>query len=214
MPDIFEKEFDPDAFKINDNSIRKGDDVNLTQKDPSLRRVTIGLGWELKAFDVDVIDLDASCFLLDKNDKTRVDADFVFYNNPEGCDGAVKHNGDSRTGAGDGDDETMTIDLHGVPFDIVKIAFAVTIYGAHEKEQKLGMVSNAYLRILNADNGEEMLRYDITSDLQDRSEQGVIVATLDREGPKWHVRPVCEFVAGGLSELATRYGIVVAEKAS
>ncbi len=111
MADIFDPSLDNVEVEVPHNRIKRNEEVNLTAWDPSMKNLLIGVGWELLAFDGNPIDLDVSCFLLNKNEKTRVDSDFVFYNNTEGCNRAVIHNGDNRTGAGDGDDETIYIKL-------------------------------------------------------------------------------------------------------
>lgn len=209
MVDIFDPELGDVDIKINDNKLVKGDEVNLLQKDPTMKRVLIGLGWDLNAFDSDPLDLDVSCFLLDKHNKTRVNEDFVFYNNLEGSTGAVVHNGDNRTGAGDGDDESISLDLTGIPFDVIRVAFVLSIYQGEEKEQRLAKVRNAYVRLVNLDNNQEILRYEISPDLEDRNETAMIVAYLNREGPKWHFVAVGECVKGGLAKAATDYDIIV-----
>ncbi|MEZ5814594.1 MAG: TerD family protein [Alphaproteobacteria bacterium] len=207
--DIFDTRFEGQAVDLGGNSVFLGDDFNLTGADPTLRRVTIGAGWDVNAFNADALDLDLSLFLLNKENTTRVDADFVFYNQPEALEGGVKHNGDSRTGAGDGDDESALVDFHAVPFDVMQIAIAVTIYKGFEREQNLDMVRNAYIRILNSDTNQELCRYDLDGVLDDKTETGVIVGALNREGPKWHFKPGADLVAGGLSELARRYGLII-----
>jgi tellurium resistance protein TerD len=181
----------------------------LTGADPTLRRVTVGAGWDVNAFNADALDLDLSLFLLNKENTTRVDADFIFYNQPEALEGGVKHNGDSRTGAGDGDDESALVDFHAVPFDVMRIVIAVTIYKGFERDQNLDMMRNAYIRIVNADTGLELCRYDLDGVLDDKTETGVVVGVLNREGPKWHFKPEADLVAGGLSELARRYGLII-----
>lgn len=209
MVDIFDPELEDVDIKINDNKLVKGDEVNLLEKDPTMQRVLIGLGWDLNAFDSDPLDLDVSCFLLDKHEKTRVNEDFVFYNNLEGCNGAIVHNGDNRTGAGDGDDESISLDLTGIPFDVIRVAFVLSIYQGEEKEQRLAKVRNAYVRLVNRDNAQEILRYEISPDLEDRAETAMIVAYLNREGPKWHFVAAGECVKGGLAKVATNYDIIV-----
>lgn len=211
MPDIFDSKFDSKDFKLEGNRVAKGDDVNLNAKDPTLSRIVVGMGWNLNAFNADTLDLDASCFLLNKEGMTRVDEDFVFYNNMEACEKAVRHSGDSRTGAGEGDDESIILDLNGLPYDVARVMFVLSIYQAKEKEQNVGMIRDAYIRVVNADNMHEIVRYEITADLADRTEGAVMVASLDREGPKWHFRPMAEFAPGGLAEFARKYGILVAQ---
>ncbi|MGH1404604.1 MAG: TerD family protein [Alphaproteobacteria bacterium] len=209
MVDIFDKSVENVEIEVSDNKISKGQEVNLRELDPTMTKVVIGLGWKLNAFDTDSLDLDVSCFLLNTEDKTRMDNDFVFYNNLEACDGAVVHNGDNLTGAGDGDDETISIDLNGVPFDIQKIMFVLSIYKGEEKDQNMSKVRNGYIRLLNADNGDQMVRYELNDEVQGRPETGMLVASLNREGPKWHFHAAGEFVQGGLAKIATDYDIIV-----
>ncbi|MCB1562610.1 MAG: TerD family protein [Alphaproteobacteria bacterium] len=209
MSDIFDTRFEGKEVQIDDNKVVIGDDMNLMAKDPSLHNIIIGAGWDVNAFDADVLDLDLSLFFVDKHGQTQADEDFVFYNNPVILDGAVKHHGDSRTGAGDGDDETVTIDLHAVSYEVMQIYLVISVYKGFEKEQNLGQVRNAYLRVMNADTNYELVRYNMDKDLEGRPETGVIAATLTREGPKWHFRPMAEMLEGGLAEIATRTGIII-----
>lgn len=209
MTDIFDTRFEGKDVEITENKIRLGEDLNILAKDPTLTKVLIGVGWDLNAFDSDVLDLDVSLFMIDKNDKTREDSDFVFYNATETLGGAVKHNGDSRTGAGDGDDETILIDLHGVPFDIVTLVFVISIYKGNEKEQRLAQVRNAYIRLMNGDSFHELTRFEMSAEMEDREETAMIVATINREGPKWHFRPAADFAPDGLAEFAKRYGLII-----
>ncbi len=208
MADILDTRYENPEIELTDGKARVGDDVNLTEKDPTLRKVMVGAGWALDVFNAEALDLDVSMFMLDKHGQTRVDEDFVFYNQPTTLDAGVRHGGDSRTGAGDGDDETILIDLHAVPFDIIKIVFTLTIYRGREKQQNMGMVRNAYIRLVNDMGGIELVRYELSKDLEDKMETGMIVASLNREGPKWHFTPIAEFVDEGLKDLCARYGIV------
>lgn len=208
MADILDTRFEGKTVAIGDNIARVGDDINLLLKDPALRKVRVAMGWDLNAFDGVAIDLDVSLFLLGKGDKTRVDEDFVFYNNKEILDGAVRHTGDSRTGAGDGDDESVIIDLTGVPYDVFRIVFALSIYRGDEKQQRLGQIRNAFLRIVNDETGIEILRYPLAN-MEERLEAAMIVGFLNREGPKWHFVPQADFKEGGLASIATGYGIIV-----
>ncbi len=192
------------------NRIKRGEEINLTLKDPTLKEITVGVGWDLKAFESDPLDLDASIFLLDRDDKTRVDEDFIFYNSLQGSDGAVKHLGDNRTGAGDGDDEMMNVNLHALPFDIMKISFVLSIYPNETQEHDFSMVRNVYFRIVNKDNKHEMFRYELDDELG--GGEGLIIAELERIGTDWIFRAIGETVEGGLSAMAQNYGIIVAEQ--
>lgn len=210
MVDIFDPAYDVDVdIKVSDNKMSKGDNVNITAKDPAMKNIVIGMGWQLNAFDADTLDLDVSCFLLNKNMKTRQNEDFVFYNNLQDFDEAVVHNGDSLTGAGEGDDESISIDLTKIPFEITKVMFVFSIYKGEEKEQAMSSVRNSYIRLINASNGQELLRYDLNEDVQGQSETAMLAASLNREGPKWHFEAVGEFVEGGLAKVATDYDMII-----
>ncbi len=212
MADILDTTFEGKEVELTDNKVKVGDDVNLMEKDPSVSKLLVGIGWDLNAFNADSLDLDVSLFMLGKDEKTRMDEDFIFYNQPEGADGGIKHGGDSRSGAGDGDDEVITINLHNVSFEVMKLVFAITIYKGVEKGQNMGMVRNAYIRVVNEANGIELLRYELSKDLEDKLETGMIVASLNREGPKWHFTPIADFATEGLKELAIRYGMTIVQQ--
>ena len=142
--------------------LTKGQKVSLSKGNPGLKDVIIGLGWDVNRYDTGGdFDLDAAAFLLAENGRVTRSEDFVFYGNLQHPSGAVTHLGDNLTGAGDGDDEQIVIDLSLVPADITKIAFTVTIYDAEGRRQNFGQVSNAFIRIYNKSNGEELLRYDL-----------------------------------------------------
>ena len=198
-------------FDNEQNILEKGDYIDLFDKTPGLREVRIGVGWDQKAVEEDMADLDISLFLLDKNDETRIDEDFVFYNNAAACDGAIKHEGDNRTGAGDGDDETVFIDLNGVPFDVLKIMFVLSVYDEDAKGYNLGLARQVYIRLVNKEDGDEILRYPVPeSELEGQT--GILLAGLIREGPKWYFEVFSKAIPGGLAAAATDYGIIVQEQ--
>jgi len=129
-------------------TLNKGGNLSLSKTDPSLTQVLVGLGWDARATDGVDFDLDASAFLLGANDKVRGEHDFIFYNQPRSPEGSVEHTGDNRTGAGDGDDESLKIDLTRLPADVQKIIFTVTIHDAEARRQNFGQVQNAFIRIV------------------------------------------------------------------
>lgn len=202
------------AIAIEDDHkdlVRKGENFSLTNRDPTLRSVIVGAGWEQRSVEKDPIDVDLSCFLLDRNDKTRVDTDFVFYNNPSGSEGAVKLLEDSRGGAGEGDDERIFIDLNGLPFEIIKIMFSITIYDPTHKGHKLGDVRDLYLRVVNYESDEEVARFIVPMD-EVKNYNGIYCAAMLREGPQWFLQPVAEPTNGSLSPIARKYGMLIAEE--
>ena len=143
-------------------SLQKGQKVSLTKGNPGLKNVVVGIGWDVNAFDTGGdFDLDGAAFCLTDSGKVSDQKDFVFFGNLTHPSGSVQHLGDNLTGAGDGDDEQIKIDLSKIPANITKIAFTVTIYEAEARHQNFGQVSNAFVRIFNEENGEELLRYDL-----------------------------------------------------
>lgn len=187
--------------------VKKGEEINITRLDPALREITVGVGWDLKAFEGDPVDVDASIFLLDRNDRTREDEDFVFYNNLTGREGAVRHMGDSRTGAGDGDDEKIVIDLMALPFEVVKIAFVLSIYDLDLNSNNFSLVKNVYFRIVNNETSHETFRFELDEDMGTGT--GLYIGYLERVGSDWMYRALGEPIYGGLSKIATDFGIVV-----
>ena len=212
MTDIFDTRFEGKEVELDDGRVVLGDDMNITAKDPTMHKLMLGMGWDLNVFNADALDLDVSLFLLGKDGLTRTDDDFVFYNQPMTCEGGIRHGGDSRTGAGDGDDESISIDLHLVPFDVMKIVFVLSIYKGLEKNQNMGMVRNSYLRLVNEANNIELVRYELPAVLEDRTETGMIVGSLNREGPKWHFTPLADFAENGLKDIAERFGLIIVQQ--
>lgn len=198
------------AFEGDTNYIKKGEYIDLIEKVPHLKRLMIGVAWQKRLVEGEFLDVDISLFLVDKNGQTRVDEDFVFYNNIKACEGAVHHLGDSRAGAGDGDDENIFIDLNGLPFDIMKIVFVFSLYDPEIKGHHFGMIRKIYFRISNKDDGHEVVRYLIEDD-DHKGGNALIVGSLIREGPKWIFEATCQTLNGGLARVATDYGIIVKE---
>ena len=186
-------------------SLSKGGNVSLSKTDPSLVRVRIGLGWDTRSTDGQDFDLDGSAFLLTDSGRVRSDNDFIFYNNLRSLDGSVLHTGDNRTGEGDGDDESLIVELNNVPMDVTKVAFIVTIHDAVVRRQSFGQVSNAFMRIVNEDTNVEVARYDLTEDAS--TETAMIFGELYRHNGEWKFRAVGQGYAGGLGAMCAQYGI-------
>lgn len=191
--------------------IHKGDYMDLLRKDPTLKRIRIGAGWEQRMMEEERVDIDLSAFVLNLQEQTRVDEDFIFYNNDTGVEGGIKFLGDSRTGAGEGDDEAITIDLNAIPFDISKIVFVLSVYDEELKGHNFSMVRDMFLRVVNEDDQNEICRYIFDGDDEPKGGNGIYVAMLLREGPKWYFEVKAEVINGGLAEIATKYGIIVRE---
>lgn len=187
-------------------SLKKGQKVDLTKGNAGLTKVLIGLGWDTNKYDGGSdFDLDAAAFLLKGDGKARDDKDFVFYGNLKHTSGALEHLSDNLTGEGDGDDEQIRVDLAAVPADIEKIDFTVTIYEAEERKQNFGQVSNAYIRIVDASNDKELIRFDLGEDFS--VETAVVVAELYRHGGEWKFNAIGAGFQGGLQALCKNFGV-------
>jgi len=165
-------------------NLSKGGNINLSKTAPTMNKVDLGLGWNPRVTDGKAFDLDAVAFLTGENGKVRLDGDFIFFNQKTSPCGSVNHNGDNRTGDGDGDDETISVDLSKVPADVAKIVFAVTI---HEGQQ----------------NG----RFDLSED--GSTEVAMIFGELYRHSGEWKFKAVGQGFNGGLGALAASYGVAV-----
>jgi tellurium resistance protein TerD len=188
-------------------SLTKGSNVNLSKEAPGLNKIVVGLGWDARATDGAPFDLDASAFLVKLDGKVRSDSDFCFYNNKVVADGAVQHAGDNTTGAGEGDDETIKVELTRIPADLDKIVFAVTIHEAETRKQNFGQVNHAFIRVVNEENGQEIARYDLSEDAS--VETAMIFGEIYRIGQDWKFKAVGQGFVGGLGPLATSFGVSV-----
>ena len=189
-------------------NLKKGQKVSLTKDNPGLTKVVVGLGWDVNAFDTGGdFDLDAAAFLVTNTGKTSCSEDFVYYGNLSHPSGAVVHQGDNRTGVGEGDDEQIKVDLSKVPANIEKIVFTATIYEAEERRQNFGQVNNAFIRIYNEVTGEELLRYDLGEDFS--IETAAVFGELYKNGAEWKFNAIGSGYQGGLAALCESYGVDV-----
>ena len=188
-------------------SLSKGGNVSLSKEAPGLDRIMVGLGWDVRATDGQDFDLDASAFLCNAGGKVRSDMDFCFYNNKNVASGAVIHQGDNRTGEGDGDDEQIEITLSKLPADVDKVAVVVTIHNGDQNGQTFGQVSNAFIRLVDAANNNEVVRYDLSEDAS--VETAMILGEVYRHGAEWKFRAVGQGFKGGLGPLAGHFGVNV-----
>ena len=198
-----------DEDKIR-NIVKKGDFIDLLKLVPSLTEIVAGTGWELKNLEGDKIDVDLSCFLIDKTGQTRSDDDFVFYNQQVTLEGAVKHLGDSRTGDGEGDDESIFLALNSIPFDVVRIALVLSIYDDTVKGWNFGMVRDMFLHLIDKTQEHEVLLVRLNED-DFAGQTAILVGSLVREGPKWFFEVLEKPVPGGLAAIAKQHGIIVRE---
>ncbi|HEU5030964.1 MULTISPECIES: TerD family protein [Actinomadura] len=188
-------------------SLAKGGNVSLTKAAPNLSAVTVGLGWDVRATTGADFDLDASALMLGPSGKVISDQHFVFFNNLKSPDGSVEHTGDNLTGEGEGDDESINVDLTGVPQDCDRIVFPVSIYDADNRQQNFGQVRNAFIRIVNRTDGSELARFDLTEDAS--TETAMVFGELYRHGAEWKFRAVGQGYASGLAGIAMDFGVNV-----
>ncbi len=188
--------------------LKKGEKVSLTKDNAGLAKILVGIGWDINQFDTGGdFDLDGAAFLVGENGKITKQEDFIFYGNLKHPSGSVEHLGDNRTGVGEGDDEVIKIDLSKVPAEIQKIVFTVTIYEAENRRQNFGQVSNAYVRIVDEQKNEEMLRYDLGEDFS--IETAAVFGELYKHGNEWKFNAIGSGYQGGLAALCSSYGVDV-----
>ena len=178
-------------------NLTKGQKVSLTKGNPGLKKIMVGLGWDVNAFDSGAdFDLDASAFLAEANGKCPSEKEFIFYGNLEHSSGSVKHMGDN---------EQIEVDLSLLPANIEKVAFTVTIYDAENRRQNFGQVSNAYCRIVDESTNTELIRFDLGEDFS--IETAVVVGELYKNNGEWKFNAIGSGFQGGLAALCGHYGI-------
>ena len=189
-------------------NLQKGQKVSLTKGNPGLKNIMIGLGWDVNRYDGGAdFDLDAAVFMLGENGKTPTSDEFIFYGNLVHKSGAIEHMGDNLTGQGNGDDEQIKVDLTKVPDNIQKMDFTVTIYEADKRHQNFGQVDNAYIRIVDENTNEELIRYDLGEDFS--IETAVVVGEIYRYNGEWKFNAIGSGFQGGLAALCGNFGIEV-----
>jgi tellurium resistance protein TerD len=188
-------------------TLAKGGNVSLTKEAPNLTAVTVGLGWDVRTTSGSAYDLDASALGLGANGKVISDQYFIFYNQLRSPDGSIEHTGDNLTGEGDGDDESVNVDLVAVPQEIQTIAFAVSIHDADARRQSFGQVRNAFIRVVDRATGVELARFDLSEDAS--TETAMVFGELYRRGVEWKFRAVGQGYASGLGGIARDFGVSV-----
>ncbi|APE35503.1 chemical-damaging agent resistance protein C [Nocardia mangyaensis] len=186
-------------------SLSKGGNVSLTKAAPNLTAVAVGLGWDLRTTTGTDFDLDASAIALGADKKVVSNEHFIFFNNLKSPEGAIEHAGDNRTGEGEGDDEVINVDLANTPATIESIVFPVSIYDGVTRSQSFGQVRNAYIRVVDRSNGEELARYDLSEDAS--TETAMVFGELYRNGAEWKFRAIGQGYASGLEGIARDFGV-------
>lgn len=193
-------------------SLTKGQKLSLTKEHPGFTKILVGLGWNPRRTAVKQFDLDASAFLVGADGKVRNERDFVFYKDGfmAHASGAITHNGDNRDGAGDGDDETMSLDLSKVPAEIQKIVINVSIYCGRVRGQNFGQVDGAYVRLVDPATGNEVRRFDLSEEAS--TVTSMIFVRFYRKDGGWNLEAVAQGFDGGLQKLCAEHGLTVDEE--
>lgn len=201
-------------------NLQKGQRVDLTKGNAGLNRLQVGLGWDPVEKDKKKggllgglfggggsaganVDCDASVLML-QDDRITNQEDVVYFGRKASVDGSVKHSGDNLTGDGSGDDETVFIDLNTVPAKFNKLVFVVNIYEAKKRNQDFGMIKNAYIRVVNPTNNEELIRYNLSENYGGQT--ALITGEIYRHGSDWKFGAIGTGTTDdGLSGLVNRY---------
>lgn len=189
-------------------NLAKGQAVSLTKDNPSLNKVFAGLGWDARVTDGAEFDLDATAFLIGDDGKVFEQPGAVGYFNEKAVDGAVSYGGDNRTGEGEGDDETISIELQRLPQSIQKVVITVTIYEAEKRAQNFGAVENSFVRVVDEVTGTEIVRFDLREDYD--IETAMIMGEFYRHDGGWKFRAIGQGFKDGLHGMASKFGMQVA----
>lgn len=197
-------------------NLQKGQKISLTKDNAGLSKIMVGLGWDpveqggkglfggLFKGGTPNIDCDASVFVLDSSDKITNKNDIIYFGNLTHKSGSICHMGDNLTGDGDGDDEQIMVELSRVPKDVSKLVFVVNIYDCVKRKQHFGMIRNAFIRIVNLSNNQELVRYNLSDDYSNKT--ALFVGELYRHNEEWKFGATGEGdTATSISEMLTRY---------
>ncbi|NES94747.1 MAG: TerD family protein [Desertifilum sp. SIO1I2] len=185
-------------------NLSKGERISLTKEAPGMKKAGVGLGWDANKTDTgQEYDLDASVFMLGTNGKIPTEKFFVFYNNKQSPDGAVSHLGDNRTGAGEGDDETINLALDKIDPSVQEIVFVVTIHEASQRNQNFGQVKNSFIRIYDLETNTEVVKYELDEDFS--RETAIEFGRLYRKESEWRFQAVGQGYNEGLQGFVNQY---------
>lgn len=187
-------------------SLSKGERISLEKAHPGLKAALVGLGWDVKKVDTGKeFDIDVSVFMLGQNERLLSDQHLIFYNNTKSPDPehSVEHMGDNLTGAGEGDDEVILVNFTKIPDEVQKLVFVVTIHEADQRQQNFGQIQNAFVRLVDVQSKEEVLRYDLTEDYS--IETALIITEIYRKDGEWRMNAVGAGYQGGLQAILNRY---------
>lgn len=186
-------------------NLQKNQVLNLSKRAPQMKKAVLAGGWDM-AVSGPSADLDLAAFLLDSSGHIHSGSDVIFFNNLQTpTHPGIRLEGDNRTGAGEGDDERIDVDLERMDRSVSRIVFVITIFEAEKKRQSFGMVKNAYVRLLDATGRDEneICRYNLTEDYS--TDTAIIACELSRDASGWEFKAVGEGFIGDLNDIANRY---------
>ncbi len=170
----------------------------------SLQKFVVGMGWDTNATDSGAaFDLDASAFMLNGAGKALSQNHFIFFHNLKSPEGCIEHTGDNKTGDGDGDDETIKVDLSKLPAGCESITFVVTIHEGESRKQNFGQVRNAFVRVYNPSSNEEILKYDLGEDFS--TETAIEFGSLYLKDGQWKFKAIGTGFSGGLQKFVDKF---------
>ena len=187
-------------------SLKKGQRISLTKEAPGLKQIMCGLGWDVSQRKGSrQIDLDSSVICLNADKKLTNVKNIIYFGNLRHASDAIAHQGDNLTGAGEGDDEIINIDLPLIPANINHLIFAISIYKCNQRRQDFGMVSNAFVRLVNRNNNQELARYNLSGE-EYQGMTGMILAEVYRHNDEWKMAAVGNgFQIATLADIAKIY---------
>jgi len=182
----------------------KGQKVDLTKGNAALKKLVVGLGWDVNTNGGGDVDCDASAIMLNKDGKLVSKKDVIYFGNKQSKSGSVTHMGDNLTGAGAGDDEQIVVDLSRVPEDVSRIVFVVNIYNCESRGQHFGMIKNAYIRLVDNTSGGELTKFNLSDDYDKMT--SLIMGEVYRNNGEWKFSALGEgSKATGISQLSAKY---------
>ncbi|MHC5736921.1 TerD family protein [Nostoc sp.] len=180
-------------------NLQKGQRISLSKEAPGLTKLMCGLGWDLAkrsgggffgAFsNAPDFDLDASVICLDQNGKITDIGNLIYFGNLSHKSGAITHLGDNLTGAGEGDDEQVIVDLARLPKEIVKLVFTVNIYDCITRKQEFAQVKNAFVRLVNTSNNQELAKYHLSGS-EYKGMTGMVMAEIYNHNNEWKLAAI------------------------
>jgi len=184
-------------------TLEKKKPISLVKEKPGLQNIVAGLGWDEATINGHKVDCDVSVFMLGANGKLPQDEFFIFYNNLSSPEASVKHLGDNRGGEGDGDDESVMINLNAIDNRIEFLYFAVTIHESESRGHHFGNVENSYINIRNAADNAVLCQYQLKENFD--GQDSVIIASIARNGGAWNIEALGQAFSGGLTTLIELY---------